>query len=581
MVALIPALVLPSSNVEANLSGPTIVGRTIGAHAGGVSILAVIAVRFDRPVTGISDKSFVLRDARGRVVPSKVDYDAARNRGELLPLDALRADARYEVSLTAAIRSSAGVPINATGWTIRTLRQPAEATRFLPARAVRFAPGRVTGIRVDADGRVVSSVTGQLATHSWASADARATIRGRSYFSIIDGKWAGSFVPAGAIVAVDAPGEGAGPTSTPAGSVDPSPSPTTSIGPSPSSGQPTPAPATPAPTPVATQPPVVQPPTAGSGIVISPAELRGLPTTGAAWTALKRAADASAGQPNLADMNQDNNVQVLAKALVYARTGTASYRSDVIAALRNLMGTEASGETLAVGRELAAYVIAADLIGLKSADAGLDATFRTWLRALLGRRLGDGNSIASTHERRPNNWGTHNGASRAAVAIYLGDGAELGRVASVFRGWVGERTAYAGFDYGDLWWQSNPGQPVGINPPGATINGHDVDGVLPEEQRRTGAFTWPPPCGNYPHGALDGALLTAEILHRAGYASYEWGTRALLRAERWLKSTNCPPTGDNRWQLPLLDARYGSNFWDGATVAPGKNFAWTDWLYGR
>ena len=154
-------------------------------------------------------------------------------------------------------------------------------------------------------------------------------------------------------------------------------------------------------------------------------------------------------------------------------------------------------------------------------------------------------------------------------------------MASVFRGWVGERSAYAGFSFGDLWWQSNPSQPVGINPSGATIQGHSVDGVLADDQRRTGEFTWPPPCGNYPHGALDGALLAAEILHRHGYAAYSWGSNALLRAQSWLHSTGCPPSGDNMWHLPLLDARYGTSFWNGAVLRPGKNFGWTDWLYGR
>jgi hypothetical protein len=302
--------------------------------------------------------------------------------------------------------------------------------------------------------------------------------------------------------------------------------------------------------------------------------------SGPAWTALKRAADAAAGSPNLADMNQANNVLVLAKALVYARTGEARYRTEVIAGLRSVMGTEGGGETLALGRELAAYVIAADLIGLRHADPALDGTFRAWLRALLDRRLADGNSLTETHERRPNNWGTHAGASRAAVAAYLGDGAELARVATVFRGWTGDRSAYSGFSYGDLWWQSNPHAPVGVNPPGATIAGRNVDGVLPEEQRRTGEFTWPAPCGNYPHGALDGALLTAEVLQRAGYPAYGWGSNALLRAAVWLHSSGCPPSGDNVWQLPLLDERYGSRFWGGGVVRPGKNFGWTDWLYG-
>jgi hypothetical protein len=576
IVALVPALLLPYGDVGASPDRPAIVGRTIGSHAGGVSILAVIAVRFDRPVAGIDDKSFVLRDRDGEVVPATVTYDGSRYRAELLPHDALRRGQRYEVTLSTAIRSTGGVAINSDGWTFRTLRQPSEATRYLPARPVRFAPGKVIGIQVDPRGRVTSTLTGVLASHSWAAADAKATIRGRSYFRIVDGKWAGYFVPASAIVGSGDSGGGAAPSPTPTSSAQPSAAPSASIGPSPTA-EPTAPPATPAPTP---QPPT-QPPTAGSGILISTAQLRSLPTSGGAWDALKRAADAPAGNPNLADMNQDNNVQILAKALVYARTGTASYRAAVISGLRAVMGTESGGETLALGRELAAYVIAADLIGLRAADPALDGSFRSWLRQVLDRRLGDGNSLTETHERRPNNWGTHAGASRVAAAAYLGDSAELARAASVFRGWLGERSAYAGFNFGDLWWQSNPSQPVGINPPGAKIGGHSVDGVLPDDQRRTGGFTWPPPCGNYPHGALDGALLTAELLSRQGHAAYSWGSQALLRAEVWLQSHDCGPSGDNVWHLPLLDARYGTSFWSGAVLRPGKNFGWTDWLYGR
>ena len=60
------------------------------------------------------------------------------------------------------------------------------------------------------------------------------------------------------------------------------------------------------------------------------------------------------------------------------------------------------------------------------------------------------------------------------MAIYLGDDVEVDAAARVFRGWLGDRTAYAGFRYGDLSWQANPLAPVGINAPGARIQGHDA-----------------------------------------------------------------------------------------------------------
>jgi Alginate lyase len=403
-------------------------------------------------------------------------------------------------------------------------------------------------------------------------------VNGKRYHHVTSGPLTGYFVSAdqasaerGEVPPVPAPSASAAPSPSVAPSASPRPS-------TPPTPPPTPAPTPPAQTPVPSTgtPPV----TAGAGIVVSRADVLARPMSGPAWDNVKRTADAVAGRPNLADLNQETNVHILAKALVYARTGVAGYRTDVIAGLKAAIGTEAGAETLALGRELAAYVIAADLVGLKSADPAFDVQWRAWLRGLLDRPMVDGNSLTQTHERRPNNWGTHAGASRAAAAAYLGDSAELARVATVFRGWLGERQYYSGFTYGDLWWQSNPGQPVGINPPGSTIDGRSVDGVLPDDQRRTGEFTWPPPCGNYPHGAMDGALLTAEILHRAGYDAYNWGSKGLLRAEKWLQSTGCPPSGDNVWQLPLLDYRYGTSYWGGGAARPGKNFGWTDWLYG-
>jgi hypothetical protein len=163
--------------------------------------------------------------------------------------------------------------------------------------------------------------------------------------------------------------------------------------------------------------------------------------SGRAWEALRQRADEDAGTPNVSDQNQSNNVDVLAKALVYARTGEARYRTEVRQNCMAAIDTELGGRTLALGRELAAYVIAADLVGLSEAE---DQTFRAWLRRTLTEVL-DGRTLQSTHEERANNWGTHAGASRAAVAAYLGDAAELERTAQVFRGWVGERDVYAGF----------------------------------------------------------------------------------------------------------------------------------------
>lgn len=316
------------------------------------------------------------------------------------------------------------------------------------------------------------------------------------------------------------------------------------------------------------------------GIWISDEELALLPAAGPAWDRLKAEADKPAGDPNLSDMNQDHNVYVLAKALAYASTGEEKYRAEVIDQCMKAIGTETGGKTLALGRELAAYVIAADLVGL---PAEQDERFRFWLRATLTETL-DGKTLVSTHEKRPNNWGTHAGASRAAVAAYLGDKRELDRTAQVFRTWLGDRSAtFNGFKFGkNLTWQCDPSRPLGINPKGCRRDGHSLDGVLPDDQRRAGEFTWPPPKENYVYGALQGALVQAVILHHAGYDAFEWGDRALLRAFQWLHTeAHFIPVEDDTWMLPLVDHVYGTRFWDGGAVTFGKNMGWTDWMYPK
>jgi hypothetical protein len=323
----------------------------------------------------------------------------------------------------------------------------------------------------------------------------------------------------------------------------------------------------------------------GGSVLITTAAIRELPMSGTAWTNLLKYANATDGTPDIADQDSNNDVHVLAEALVFARTGTESFRTRVIGNLHAAVGTEAGGRSLALARNLPGYVIAADLVNIDTVDTSFNTNvFRPWLRSLLSKTMSDGKTLRQIHEQRPNNWGTHAGAARAAIAVYLGDATELARTARVFQGWLGDRAAYAGFKFGDLSWQADTSRLVAIDAAGSTkaYDGREIslDGALPDEMRRGDTFRWLPTYTGYPWEALQGAVLQAEILHHNGYDTWNWSNKALYRAARFLYTTaNWPAVGDDRWQPWLIDARTGAKLPRPTTTTPGKNFGFADWLY--
>jgi hypothetical protein len=346
-------------------------------------------------------------------------------------------------------------------------------------------------------------------------------------------------------------------------------------------GTPTPSPRPGSPTPTPSAPPS----TSGNGIWISREEVARLPMSGPSWEQLKHTADGDLGQANIADQDSNHDVNTLAVALVYARTGNMAYRAKAAEAIVSAIGTEWGGRTLALGRNLPGYVIAADLIDLRSYDAARDQQFRNWL-SLVRRQSMGGGTLISTHEGRPNNWGTHAGAARIAADLYLGDTNDLARAALVFKGWLGDRSAYAGFKYGDLSWQADPKAPVGINGVGATRSGYSIDGALPDDMRRGCSFQWLPCSTNYPWGALEGATVQAQLLSRAGYDAWHWQNNAMFRALQFLNNLNRLSSGwwakgDDQSTVWVVNYAYGANFPAAMLAHIGKTIGWTDWTFGK
>jgi glycosyltransferase involved in cell wall biosynthesis len=324
------------------------------------------------------------------------------------------------------------------------------------------------------------------------------------------------------------------------------------------------------------------PRTPDDGIWVSHRELAALPSSGEAFQKVEDIADQPCAPVELSNQDGKGNTCILGKALLYAREGQTRHLLEVQAALRSIVEMPPyQGRALALARELPAYVIAADVVNLRVRDPMLHAAFREKIRTLLTTpTVGGPRNLIECHESRPNNWGTHCGAARAAVAAYLRDKEDMARVARIFKGWLGDRSSYAGFDFGGLSWQCNPNAPVGINPAGCIKEGRSVDGVLPDDQRRGGPFTWPPPHENYVYEALQGAVVQAVILRRAGYDAFEWESRALLRAFNWLYTeAQFPPKGDDTWLLPIINYYYGTNLHAPEEGRPGKNMGWTEWTH--
>ena len=329
---------------------------------------------------------------------------------------------------------------------------------------------------------------------------------------------------------------------------------------------------------------------------ISEAEVRRLPTSGTAWAHVKRRADEATGSADLGETNR-HAANVLARAMVGARLDDDRYRAAVRDELMRVRDSDDRRMSiLRPARKMASYVAAADLIDLASFDPAADRRFRDWISGMRTRVYDGGgdpaHSLVSAHEQRPNNFGTAAGAARIAISAYLGHDADVERAAQVFRGWLGDRSAYSDFNFGALQWQADRKRPVGINPAGARImiNGQwrDVSGVLPDEQRRQGpGLTWPPKQEGYVYAGLSGAVAQAELLTRQGYRPWSWSNNALHRAIDWLHSpifgggalhtaTGTP----NEWVVPVLNRRYGTSypwtpgFWRGSIMS------YSDWTHG-
>jgi hypothetical protein len=279
----------------------------------------------------------------------------------------------------------------------------------------------------------------------------------------------------------------------------------------------------------------------------------------------------------------DSNKDVLAHALAGARLGDRGYKEFVRDKIDGMMNARRDvDDVLGTLRHLQTYIISADLIDLKTFDPALDVEFRTWLAAEIRFEYsggGGGGSVISTHRRKPNNFGTHAGATRIAAALYLDDDEELRDARDIWYGWATGDPDFtpASRVWTDTSWQCDGRRPAGINAEGCTRDGESIDGVLPEDQERCGEFDWPPCETNYVHGATDGMTLAFWMLARQGEDPWAWGDQAALRQMQWKYDVDQPPYAGFRWQIPVIEVAYGMTFPGNDPAAVSTNAGYADW----
>jgi hypothetical protein len=334
--------------------------------------------------------------------------------------------------------------------------------------------------------------------------------------------------------------------------------------------------------------PAASPDVAGEGppaayLIVDRADLLARPTDGPAWDALVEAAMGEWDRPDLQARESNAPVRAIAAAILHARTGDEEARERVEAALRELHEAPWTGDMLSLARQLGGWVIAADLIGYR------EPAFLEWLHHARLRTTGGHfrwRTLYGTAGETANNYGTFALASLIAADRFLGDEVGLERSWRIFSGYgipfgyPFEKTADWSVEYSCVG--SDPERPdllpIAINPPDCTRWGGEIVGMPVEDAARAQDF--PRPHAGYVNEAMQGYVLQALLLARAGYDAWEVNDQQVRRVAdyqvRW-RIWNTHPTG--YYAAWLVNHAYGTDYAAKSPTSGGRIFGWTDWLY--
>ena len=336
-------------------------------------------------------------------------------------------------------------------------------------------------------------------------------------------------------------------------------------------------PASVAPTPQPAPPPAVT-----AGVWIGQGELQGLAMSGSAWDSVVSAANVGT-DANVSDQNSGHDQGALAAAIYAARTG--QQRDRAVAALESAIGTEQGSRWLAVGRNLLGYIIAADLLGIRSGPV------YDWLASFRTMRLGQNNTgelitFRQSAWQSGSNASSQEGAAYTALAVYLGDSEMLAWSWNAFRRYAGDRTSPHQMSSNSDAWQAKPGDPVGIQNAGATKDGCSIDGAISNDMSRGSEDVCDPGFTQYPWVGLEGAVPAAVVLSRAGFPAWDVGNQALRRAAVYLMALR-NSSGNAEWyddsrdpQIKhLLNRVYGLGYPASYPVGGGRTVGFTDFTH--
>lgn len=315
---------------------------------------------------------------------------------------------------------------------------------------------------------------------------------------------------------------------------------------------------------------------------------------GEAWNSVIQTAEGSLGSADVSDQDSTHDTATMATALAAVRTGRADLRQKAVIGILSAIGTEAGARWLAVGRNLGAYVIAADLLDLH-ADGNPHSPgtlVEAWLASFFIRTLRHNNDSARQIRFRESAWNSGSNASAqegfayAALAAYLNRRDELEWSWNGFRRYAGDRTSPHTLSANDSSWQHLPADPIGIQDSGAMKEGCRLDGAIGNDMSRGGSFSCSPGYTQYPWVGLEGAVPAAVVLQRAGSPAFDAVGQAIKRALEYLWHVRTV-TGNAAWFdgsraneiVHLVNAAYGAQFLFHGPAGQGRTVGWPDWTY--